>query len=93
MVKHTQTIRRLLATNCLSVFGHFLGLALKRLKLGKSQNWVETEPSAKLSLQKKIFDNSVQKLRKKDNNTNILPDTVIDFFLTSSSFSKWLIPI
>ena len=29
MVKHTQTIRRLLATNCLSVFDHFVGLALK----------------------------------------------------------------
>ena len=29
MVKHTQTIRRLLPTNCLSVFGHLVGLALK----------------------------------------------------------------
>ena len=29
MVKHTQTIRLLLPTNCLSVFGHFVGLALK----------------------------------------------------------------
>ena len=31
MVKHTQTIRRLLAMNCLSVFDHFVGLALKGL--------------------------------------------------------------
>ena len=31
MVKHTQTIRRLLSTNCLSVFDHFVGLALKGL--------------------------------------------------------------
>ena len=30
MVKRTQTIRRLLPTNCLSVFDHFVGLALKR---------------------------------------------------------------
>ena len=30
MVKHTQTIRRQQA-NCLSVFDHFVGLALKRL--------------------------------------------------------------
>ena len=30
-VKHTQTIHRLLPTNCLSVFDHFVGLALKRL--------------------------------------------------------------
>ena len=33
MVKHTQTIRRLLQTNCLSVFDHFVGLALKELKV------------------------------------------------------------
>ena len=30
MIKHTQTIR-LLPTNCLSVFGHFVGLSLKGL--------------------------------------------------------------
>ena len=32
MVKHTQTIRRQQPTNCLSVFDHFVGLALKGLK-------------------------------------------------------------
>ena len=32
MGKHTQIIRRLLPTNYLSVFGHFVGLALKGLK-------------------------------------------------------------
>ena len=31
MVKHTQTIRRLLLTNRLGVFDHFVGLALKGL--------------------------------------------------------------
>ena len=31
MAKHTQTRRRLLSTNCLSVFDHFVGLALKGL--------------------------------------------------------------
>ena len=31
MVKHTQTIRRFLPTNCLSVFDHYVGLALKGL--------------------------------------------------------------
>ena len=31
MVKHTEIIRRLLPTNCLSVFDHFVGLALKEL--------------------------------------------------------------
>ena len=38
MVKHTQTIRRLLLTNCLSVFEHFQRLALKGLRnLGQSE--------------------------------------------------------
>ena len=37
MIKHTQTIRRLLPTNCLSVFDHFVGLAVKQLNL-KSNN-------------------------------------------------------
>ena len=32
MVRHTQTIRRLLPTNCSSVFDHFVGVALKGLK-------------------------------------------------------------
>ena len=31
MVKHTQTIHRLLPKNCLSVFDHFVGLVLKGL--------------------------------------------------------------
>ena len=31
MVKHTQTIHRMLPTNCLSVFDHFVGLAVKEL--------------------------------------------------------------
>ena len=30
-LKHTQTIRRLLLTNCLSVFDYFIGLVLKVL--------------------------------------------------------------
>ena len=35
MVKHTQTIRRL---NCLSVFDHFVGLALKGLTYDSGLN-------------------------------------------------------
>ena len=31
MVKHTQTVRRQKATNCLSVFDHFVGVVLKGL--------------------------------------------------------------
>ena len=33
MVKHTQNICRQQPTNCLSVFDHFVGLALKGLKI------------------------------------------------------------
>ena len=33
MAKHTQIIRRQQPTNCLSVFDHFVGLALKRLRI------------------------------------------------------------
>ena len=36
MVKHTQEIRRLMQTNCLSVFDHFVGLALTGLRFEKS---------------------------------------------------------
>ena len=37
MVRHTQTICQVLPTNCLILPDHFVGLALKRLKIpGKS---------------------------------------------------------
>ena len=36
MVKNTQTIRRLLPANYLSVFDHFVGLALKGLNLSSN---------------------------------------------------------
>ena len=39
MVKHTQTICRLLPTNCFSVSDHFVGLALKGLRA--SQTFLE----------------------------------------------------
>ena len=39
MVKHTQTIRPQQPTNCLSVFDHFMGLALEGLKI--PQNFFE----------------------------------------------------
>ena len=35
MVKHTETIRPQKPTNCLSVFDHFVGLALKGLRSRK----------------------------------------------------------
>ena len=37
MVKHTQTIPRHQPTNCLSVFDHFVGLALKELTHNRLQ--------------------------------------------------------
>ena len=43
MVKHTQTIRRLLQTNFLSLFDHFVKLRLKGLKLQWSSNFIINE--------------------------------------------------
>ena len=41
MVKQTQTIPRQQPTNCLSVFDHFVGLALKRLNHGPQTRFPE----------------------------------------------------
>ena len=38
MVKNTQTIRRLLPTNYLVVFNHFVGLTLKKLLISKDKS-------------------------------------------------------
>ena len=48
MVKHTQTIRREIADDCLSVFDHFVGLAFKRLK--DSDVYSEPYQTSKLEL-------------------------------------------
>ena len=42
MVKHTHTIRRQKPTNCLSVFDHFAGLALKGLSYRNHKNFDES---------------------------------------------------
>ena len=44
MVKHTQIIRRQQPNNCLSVFDHYLGLALKGLTsiVSPSENRLKT---------------------------------------------------
>ena len=43
MVKHTQTIRRLLPTNYLSMFDHFVGLVLKGLSGIERDEWHEMD--------------------------------------------------
>ena len=46
MVKHTQTIRGQQPTNCLSVFDHFVGFALKGLRFEnqtKDRCWVQSD--------------------------------------------------
>ena len=47
MIKQTQAVRRLLPTNCLSVFDHFVALLLKGLS--------ELIPNFLLSLSTKIY--------------------------------------
>ena len=55
MVKHNQTIRRLLSTNCLSVFEHFVGLTLQGLKhQNPSEEKKETSGIRKKSRQSNI---------------------------------------
>ena len=39
MVKHPQTIRRLFPNNCVSVFDHFVGLAIEGLRRYINFNW------------------------------------------------------
>ena len=41
MIKQTQTLHRLLLMNCLRVFDHFVGVALKRIKLGWKKRLAE----------------------------------------------------
>ena len=43
MVKHTQTIYRLLPTNCLGEFDRFVGLALKEFQLPRRVYFVNIE--------------------------------------------------
>ena len=52
MVKHTQSIRRQQPTNCLSVFSHFKGLALKGLKFVEHVVILEREDRLKWLFQK-----------------------------------------
>ena len=63
MVKHTQTIRRRLPTNCLSVFDHFVALALKGLTVcGQLREFIgsgTTSRKRKLQL-KTLFQVSVK---------------------------------
>ena len=54
MVKHTQTIRRLLLTNCYRVFDHFVGLAFKDL------NDIAEQPPAKNVIPNRLKPQSIQ---------------------------------
>ena len=49
MVKHTQTIRWLKPTNCLNVFDHFMGLALKGLLKKEKEKTMNGDQLQKLS--------------------------------------------
>ena len=52
MVKHTQTIRRPLRANCLNVFDHFVGLALKELKIPSGTSLKVMSRKAKKNMSK-----------------------------------------
>ena len=55
MIKHTQTIRRLLPRNCLSVFDYFVGLALQGLKKNLTKPEVWTSPGLGVQLMEYNF--------------------------------------
>ena len=68
MAKQTQTIRRQEPTNCLSLFDHFVGLALKRIINPKILKFVgSTKPQSLRILRKKIiFDSNKTSLISRD---------------------------
>ena len=91
MVKHTETIRRLLPTNCLSVFDHFVGLALKGLicfQIMKSESYCFKSKNNKNRQHNLIKSNNNIIYRKEDQrpwkdffiNRNVL----IQFYLVRS---------
>ena len=55
MVKHTQIIRRYQPTNCLSVFDHFVLLALKGLNAYGPLLWISEVVSFVIKYVSKIF--------------------------------------
>ena len=60
MGKLTETIRRLLSTNRLNVFDHFLGMGLKELKVLACERSLKltkenTKPAIRLAMQKEQF--------------------------------------
>ena len=59
MVKYTQTIRQQQPTNCLSIFEHFVGLALKGFmskKAAKSEAYSEPSQTSKIEFFAKILN-------------------------------------
>ena len=58
MVRHTQASRRLLWTNCLSVFDRFVGLALK----GYNTNWIYVAVQQLQVFLEKIINDSLYHL-------------------------------
>ena len=74
MVKHTQTIRRPLPTNCLSVFDHSVGLALKELSHS-------IKKFALKSISSKFF---YSELRNYLDNFILLIVTLIPFIITKT---------
>ena len=63
MVKDTQTICRLLPKNCLSVFGHYVGLALTAATIIKrrnlEQNLKSKQSNEKLKIKFDVFHFSI----------------------------------
>ena len=61
--KHTQTIRRLLPTDCLSMFDHFAGLALKGLNTSNVMKMQEKILLSQILFMQKPLQNLAKNLR------------------------------
>ena len=66
MVKHIQTIRRQLLTNCSSVFDHFVGLQLKVLNSNQREVWSITNFGQRFLENWRISESGVSMFENKD---------------------------
>ena len=80
MVKHTQTVRRLLPTNCLHVFGHFVGLALTGLELFRQIRPKKTFTWSWLILKKRFCNATISRHFDIFSNHKIFTNSVEQFY-------------
>ena len=90
MVKHTQTIRREQATNCLSVFDHFVGVAVKGLSNRYETSYYFLKSDVvKMVTRLRIFSDISKVFKKTLFGVKVLRDNYVN--ITENVFSKLLV--